>query len=215
MFLSIADFKPDSDNIRIFENVGGHTVDWEHHKPGYLSVVTNKGCCASITNWLLYLLKDDYEELGMVEIAMKDGSGHGFNYIKHNGKYYFVDLTHYRNDALELGAAPIESGNLEDYYHSDYLYGPIRMAEDPKDFADYFVGTIKSHSGDIAFFMIDTFPTAPPVGNYTDTTTHERLYPISCQASMTILFDSGDLIIDFIQAPTQYPEEWEPYNYRW
>lgn len=74
----ISGFAEADDNVRIREN----GVNWEHHKPGFHAVRTNEGCCASHANWLNYILRDDYDEVGFLAWSQTDGSGHIINYIR-------------------------------------------------------------------------------------------------------------------------------------
>ena len=59
----ISDFQEVSDVICLTENDG---VIWEHHKPGYNSVLSNEGCCSSCASWLSYMLEGRYEALGLL-----------------------------------------------------------------------------------------------------------------------------------------------------
>lgn len=128
----IGNFANGNDNQRIEEN----GVMWEHHKPGYHAVRTNEGCCATDSNWLNYILWDDYDELGFMAYSQSDGSGHVFNYIRQGEYYYFMDLTHYRTDFLDSSA--IETGIDSDYYNSDFIAGNIHKAVSPEAFAAYY-----------------------------------------------------------------------------
>ena len=104
----IGNFAASDDNIRIAEG----SIHWEHHKPGYDAVRTNTGCCATDSNWLRYILDGDYDEIGYMATSQRDGNGHIYNYIKLDGWYYFIDLTHYRTDWV---ATARETGDLKDY----------------------------------------------------------------------------------------------------
>ena len=126
----IGNFTPSDDNVRIYEN----GINWEHHKPGYHAVRTNTGCCATDSNWLHYLLEGDYEEVGFLATSQRDGSGHVYNYILHDGWYYFIDLTHYH--AQGFNTAP-ETGDTQDYYATDYILGNIHKAASFSLFAAY------------------------------------------------------------------------------
>ena len=144
----ISDFRAADDNVRIFEN----GVNWEHHKPGYYAVLTNEGCCATDSNWLNYILKDDYEEVGFMATSQPDGSGHIFNYIKQDGYYYFIDLTKYRaSDSFSA----VESGDLSDYFRFDPLLGNIHRAVSPEAFAAYHVEGISNPPGLIFLYTAE------------------------------------------------------------
>lgn len=127
----VGNFTSSDDNVRIFD--GG--INWEHHKPGYHAVRTNTGCCATDSNWLRYILDGDYEEVGYIATSQRDGSGHIFNYILHEGWYYIIDLTHYHASGPLVTA--LESGELNNYYTSDYILGNIHKVKDIQNYVDY------------------------------------------------------------------------------
>ncbi len=129
-FYQVGGFYSSDDNVRINEN----GVNWEHHKPGYDAVRTNTGCCATDSNWLNYILRGDYDEIGYIATSQRDGSGHIYNYLKQEGFYYFIDLTHYRTDWV---ATAVESGDLNDYYSSDFVLGNIHKTASVQAFVDY------------------------------------------------------------------------------
>ncbi|MBE6759770.1 MAG: hypothetical protein E7554_06740 [Ruminococcaceae bacterium] len=126
----IGNFFSSDDNIRIGEN----GMNWEHHKPGFDAVRTNNGCCATSANWLNYILRDDYDEVGFVATSQRDGNGHIFNYIRQDGWYYIIDMTHYRTDWI---ATAVESGDMDDYYNSDFIAGNIHKVRDIQDYVNY------------------------------------------------------------------------------
>lgn len=136
----ISGFTPSDDNIRLEEN----GIHWEHHKPGYYAVTTNTGCCATDSNWLNYILRDDYEEVGYIATSQRDGSGHIYNYIKHDGWYYFIDLTSYR--ACDSRTA-IENGEENSYYSTDFVLSNIHRASSPEIFANYVQDTFNDPPG--------------------------------------------------------------------
>ena len=126
----VGNFFASDDNIRMFEN----GVNWEHHKPGYDAVRTNNGCCATSANWLNYILEGDYDEVGYIATSQSDGSGHIFNYIRDGEWYYIIDMTHYRTDWI---ATAVETGDLNDYYNTDFIAGNIHRVKDIQDYVDY------------------------------------------------------------------------------
>ena len=141
----VSNFSSSDDNVRITEN----KINWEHHKPGYDAVRTNNGCCASDSNWLNYILAGDYEQVGFIAYSNQDGSGHIFNYIYHDGYYYFIDLTHYRTDFMDA-AAP-ETGYMPDYSASDIVAGNLHRAKEPEDYIRYCIN--KYNDPPARFFM--------------------------------------------------------------
>lgn len=190
----IGGFYGSDDNVRIFEN--GYS--WEHHKPGYDAVRTNHGCCASCTDWLNYILKDDYDELGFIGTSQLTG-GHVFNYIKQDGWYYFVDLTKWYAENWNCNA--VESGDLSDYAHSDSVYGNIHRAAS----LDAFVNYILDASGDPPG-IIDTYRAAD-VAAMTEVWTAggglQIVYPDNVE--ITVLYDdpTDTLTYTFAAAPTK------------
>lgn len=156
----VGNFSEGNDNVRIIEN----DIDWEHHKPGYHAVRTNTGCCASDTSWLNYILRDDYEEVGTIAYSNADGSGHIFNYIFHEGFYYFIDLTHYRTD-FQDGAA-VETGFMSSYYNSDFIAGAIHKTADPEAYIQYFLSV--ASNGPALFFLSPDDECPPATGIHGD-----------------------------------------------
>lgn len=126
----IGAFSASDDNIRSLEN----NINWEHHKPGFHAVRTNTGCCASSANWLNYILRDDYDEVGFIATSQRDGNGHIYNYIKEDGWYYIIDMTHYRTDWI---ATAVESGNIDDYHRSESISGNIHKVKDIQLYVNY------------------------------------------------------------------------------
>ncbi len=126
----VGGFCSSDDNIRIQEN----GINWEHHKPGFDAVRTNNGCCATSANWLNYILRGDYDEVGYIATSQRDGNGHIFNYIRQGEWYYIIDMTHYRTDWI--ATAP-ETGSMNDYYNSDFIAGNIHRVKDIQRYVDY------------------------------------------------------------------------------
>ena len=190
----IGGFYGSDDNVRIFEN--GYS--WEHHKPGYDAVRTNHGCCASCTDWLNYILKDDYDEMGFIGTCSLTG-GHVFNYIKQDGWYYFVDLTKWYAENWNCNA--VESGDLSDYAHSDRIYGNIHRAAS----LDAFVNYILDASGDPPG-IIDTYRAAD-VAAMTEVWTADGGIQLiyADNVEITVLYDdpTDTLTYTFAAAPTK------------
>lgn len=190
----IGGFYASDDNVRIMEN--GYF--WEHHKPGYDAVRTNHGCCATSTDWLNYILKDDYDELGFISTSGLSG-GHVFNYIKQDGWYYFVDLTGWRAEDGNYNA--VESGDLSDYAHSSAAYGNIHRAASLDAFVNYYLDASGDRPG-----IIYTYRAADVVA-LTEVWTAggglQIVYPDN--AGITVLYDdpTDTLTYTFAAAPTK------------
>lgn len=203
-YIQVADFKDANDNINIKEGM----IDWEHHKPGEMAIITNEGCCATISNLLNYLLEGDYDEVGFMSFSRSDGSGHVFNYIKENGKYYIVDLTHYRNDYMNTA---IENGSFEEYKSTDYISGNIHEVE---NFIDYTNFCISNFAKPPVLFSTYVAENVLPIESVRDCDNIYITYPESYKDKVNIVYDKKDdnVSYDFATPPKMYPKEWEPYN---
>lgn len=129
-----SDTREDKLNVRVEDPVLGY--DWEKHCPGYYAVSLNRGNCSTGTNWLIYLLNDDYEEWGTFNLSFYNGSGHVINYFFYEGYYYFIDMTHYRND---FPHSAVEDGDNSSYIKSDVVLGNIHKAISPEAYVKYFL----------------------------------------------------------------------------
>jgi hypothetical protein len=190
----ISNFSSADDNKRISEG----EINWEHHKPGYDAVRTNEGCCATNSNWLNYILKEDYQEIGFVAFSQSDGSGHIFNYIKDNGYYYFIDLTHYRLD-FQDGTSP-ETGNLNDYISSDRIAGNLHKAERIEDYISYY----RSMSNDPAeMFFIYTADDCLPIDGVRKDGKIYITYPNNVEVNVVFDIHDDNLLNQFVAPPKE------------
>ena len=82
--------------------------------------------------------------MGFIATSQRDGSGHIYNYIKHDGWYYFMDLTHYRTDWI---ATAVESGDINDYYATDFILGNIHKAKTVEAYVNYVQSTFGDPPG--------------------------------------------------------------------
>ena len=189
----IGNFSASDDNIRITEG----SIHWEHHKPGYDAVRTNTGCCATDSNWLRYILDGDYDEIGYMATSQRDGSGHIYNYIKLDGWYYFIDLTHYRTDWVDT--AP-ETGNLEDYQRSDRVLGNIHKVRDVMDYVNYVQDAFSDPPGLMFFYTAENCLALDGVGSSSGITiTYETVHGVDVQV---VFDDPGDrLYYTFTSSP--------------
>ena len=153
----ISKFKGIYDNIKISEQ----GIEWEHHKPGYDSVRTNEGCCASDAAWLTYILKNDYDEIGTCGFGQHDGNGHIINYIKHDGWYYFIDMMQYRLDSLPTSGT--ETGQIKDYLKAyEAAGGNFHRSKHIENYVDYLKKSLK-HTP--CFFITCKKDYCPPIGS--------------------------------------------------
>lgn len=120
-------------DVRIIEENG---VEWEHHKPGYEAVRTNRGCCASDSSWLTYILEGCYSEMGLFAISRIWGNGHIINYIKQDGWYYFIDMM--TNEKQYVKSVSVETGKIADFRKTKYITGILTKAKSLEAFANFF-----------------------------------------------------------------------------
>ena len=191
----VGNFTGSDDNVRLSE--GG--IHWEHHKPGYHAVRTNTGCCATDSNWLRYILDGDYDEVGYIATSQRDGSGHIYNYIFSDGWYYIIDLTHYHATG-PLVTAP-ESGDRNDYRHSDYILGNIHKVRDIQNYVDY----VQREFGDPPALMFQyTAENCLAV----DSNNHQVIYEDTGMDFVKLIFDNPSDNMEFIWscAPQKLPD---------
>ena len=206
-YIQVADFRSAHDNIRIDED----GISWEHHKPGEMAIITNEGCCATISNLMNFLLEGDYGEVGFIAYLQSDGSGHVFNYIKYNNLYYFIDLTHYRNDFM---CTAVEDGTLASYYDSDFIAGNVHETVKIEDYVKYYRDNSNDPSELWSLYMAKN---CLPIGSVNDGILLEMVYPESSKERVKIVYDdpNDNIQYSFKKGPTKYPAVWEPYNTEW
>ena len=206
-YIQVADFRSAHDNIRIDED----GISWEHHKPGEMAIITNEGCCATISNLMNFLLEGDYGEVGFIAYLQSDGSGHVFNYIKYNNLYYFIDLTHYRNDFM---CTAVEDGTLASYYDSDFIAGNVHETVKIEDYVKYYRDNSNDPSELWSLYMAKN---CLPIGSVNDGILLEMVYPESSKGRVKIVYDdpNDNIQYSFKKGPTKYPVVWEPYNTEW
>ncbi|MBQ4051941.1 MAG: hypothetical protein IJD13_09950, partial [Oscillospiraceae bacterium] len=195
----ISGFFASDDNIRIQER----GINWEHHKPGYYAVLSNNGCCATDSNWLNYILKGDYEEVGFMAYSHTDGSGHIFNYIKSGGWYYFIDLTAHR--AADSNCA-FETGSMTDYYNSNSILGNIHKAKTPEAYVNYLRGSFGSNAPGL--FFLYRAGDCLAVDGIRDGTKTEIVYGLPSDVSVRVVYDnpSDKLTYRFTTPPSNLPD---------
>lgn len=196
----IGDFRSADDNIRIEEN----GINWEYHTPGRLAVENNRGCCATDSAWLRYILDGNYDELGYISTSQRDGSGHIYNYIRDGEWYYIIDLTHYRNDA-DIGLTTVvEDGDIDSYMRSDRVLGNIHRTKDLRCFVSYVQDAFSDPPG--LMFRL-TCEDVPPIDGVSSGSGIAITYPQSYEPYITCLFDDPNdtLTHTYATDPTQDP----------
>lgn len=194
------------DNIEIKENNGRI---WEHHKPAYKTIEDNFGCCCSVASWLAYFLKYRYEEVGLLTYMNLNGKGHVFNYIKHNKKYYFIDLYCFTDKTLS--SSTIESGNFLDFTHGKFLTGMLIETNSIEDFADYFSRYMILKSKDFLFLKHNEINCCPVNLEFNDDSLLVNL-PLNFDISVVNnKRKSNNIFFNRIVGPTANPT-WEDTN---
>ena len=153
----LCNFEETEDNKIIHHN----TLEWEFHKPGYYSVLTNRGCCASDTSWLLYILNGKYEQIGVLAFIRESGSGHSLNYIKPEGWFYFVDLL--SHVAKHRKYSTPETGCLADFAKSRYNTGIFIKSKSISDFVNYYNRFCNYNGIEHLFYSFSGVETCVPV----------------------------------------------------
>lgn len=133
-------FKSCEDNISVVND----RIRWAIHTTGLNAVLHNSGCCATVANWLLYMLKDKYDEMGIISILSETGIGHAVNYFRHQEKLYVVDTNAYMYENREY--VQPETGLLQDYRKNKILTAAMFQVNSLEDFTQFFstfVGRVK------------------------------------------------------------------------
>ncbi len=138
----IGDFASDTNddkmNVKVYNPVSGYS--WEKHCPGYYAVL-NRANCSTAANWLIYLLSVNYEDWGTLHYQRANGGGHVINYFISDGYYYFIDMTHYRNDFSLSARSADEDGKYSTYRKTDFISANIHKAESPEAYVKYSLDT--------------------------------------------------------------------------
>lgn len=137
---------------------------WEYHKPGYYSVLSNKGCCSACATWLKYILDGKYEEIGNIWIGSSDGTGHVINYIKDKNKYYFIDL--YAMTKRFSKFVPHESGNKLDLRKNKLVTGIFIETDTVENFIRYFLTFSRMKKKEYVFIRDENDPCFAVACNY-------------------------------------------------
>jgi hypothetical protein len=135
-------------------------LNWEHHKPGYYSVITNNGCCSSIAAWLNYLIGDRYPARGYMGFSRPDGLGHIFNYFFVNNYYYIIDIS-----AMVYNRAYNccrETGDKEDFLKTGHFNGCCLRANNISDFINFYLRMLKYKNVEFLFYKLPPLECIPP-----------------------------------------------------
>jgi len=116
-YLRAAYFRPRKGDIRIREE---HLL-WHHNRTGPETISMNRGNCGGVSSLMAYLLGGKFEAVGFVALADQQG-GHVFNYVYHDGNYYFIDLLNYlyASRSIDHRATMIYKSESLQHYASYY-----------------------------------------------------------------------------------------------
>lgn len=142
------------------EKIGN--IFWIHHKPGYISVRTNTGCCTDLASWLDYLIQDIYPYRGYLWFFRPDSSNHVLNYIFYKGFYYIVDVTAMLREKSKQ-CCP-ENGRRVDYINSLYPTGVCFKCKELYAFVKYHDRIQKFHRHAFLYTDVSSHSTIPPIG---------------------------------------------------
>ncbi len=198
----IGDFRSADDNVYISEN----GIRWEYHTPGRNAVINNRGCCATDSAWLRYLLDGDYDEIGYISTSQRDGSGHVYNYIRDGEWYYTIDLTHYRNDWI---ATAEENGDLDTYSQSDIVLGNIHRTKDLANFVNFVQDAFQAVSVEPPGLMFQlTCEDVTPLDGIRSQDGVTIVRPESYEPYVTCIFDddTDNLTYAYVPDPTNAPK---------
>lgn len=174
-------------NVREKDSYNGYR--WEKHTPGYYAVKLNQGNCATDTNWLIYLLEDDYDEWGTLHYQSADGSGHVINYFFYDGYYYFIDMTHYRNDSFIDARSAVENGAYIAYRNTDFISANIHKAISPEAYVNY---CLRNFYNPCSFFYMIKGHEVPDITSDKSRTPVHMVFDSKVEKDITILYLDDD-----------------------
>ena len=141
--LQLNRFQSRDDNRAVYyEN-----VLWSFHTDGKTAAEKNMGCCASVANWMIYMLNGLYDEIGVLSIISNTGTGHAVNYIRNASNWYILDANAFLDEHKEY-ICP-ETGHLSDFRKSKILTGVFFQVNSLESFANFFstyVGRVKKRT---------------------------------------------------------------------
>ena len=194
----ISRFHEDNDTVLTEEN--GKL--WEHHKPGYYSVLSNHGCCSSDAAWLNYFLSDKYEGIGYFSFFRPNGTGHVFNYIKYRDWYYLYDLCPLTDKNIDI-ALP-ETGNRSDFLKTKYITGALLKCKSLESFANFFRRLQLRGGYDHLFFKHDSLEMVPIASEINDSYI-TFFYPQSTHITPLLDTTASTIKVQFVSPPSQIP----------
>ena len=198
-FYRICAFQESQDVIYLTENNG---KIWEHHKPGYYSVMTNQGCCSSSASWLAYILEGNYERMGLLSYIRPNKSGHCINYIYHQGWYYFIDMSLQIDKYRSLIAK--ETGKIIDYLNSKPFANIFLKTRNMEAYVDYISKYQRIQNRTFLFSACEC-SFAPPISLSMEDDRLHVLYPATYNIQILNDVQGKGYTYEFVSPPKKYP----------
>ena len=131
-FLQVNRFQSIDDNVGLYDG----PVVWSIHKHGRTADINNCGCCASVANWLVFMISHLYDEVGILSVVSNKGGGHAVNCIRHGGSWFVFDA----NAILECNREYVsaETGSISDFRKSRIVTGGLLKVDSLNAFTDFF-----------------------------------------------------------------------------
>jgi hypothetical protein len=163
--------------------VNSGDFEWHYNRPVEVVLKDNKGNCGGCANLVNYLLEGDYDEVGYINYSRGSRlSGHVFNYIKQNNKYYIFDLIQYANwNFKRYDYQIVEVSDLKEY-------GPICKA---------------SYRNDIKLIVSYTAGTQIPIGN--NSAGIMMYFPTGSKINTIYDTPNEDITVKYYEAPVAVP----------
>ncbi len=111
-------------------------INWAFHTSGREAFERNGGCCASVANWMYYVLSNCYNEVGILTALANSGRGHAFNYVRYQGKLFIIDPNAYIMEHKEF-VRP-ETGLLSDFRKNTIITAALFQVDSFEDFCNFF-----------------------------------------------------------------------------
>ena len=114
-----------------------------------------------------------------------DGSGHVINYFFFDGYYYFIDMTHYRNDFRN---SAVENGDYRAYRNTDVLLGNIHKTVSPEAYVKYYLQ--EANNPPSLFYTVKGHEVADLTSDFSRAKVHMVL-DASIKKDMTVVYLDG------------------------
>lgn len=153
-------------------------IIWETHVHGKEALAKNSGSCSSLSGALYYLLKGKFEHMGILCTIANSGVGHTFNFIRHNGFYYFIDPYVQMNAYAKF--VPIETGLKKDFARTKFITGVCIKTNSIERFISYFERFHVFREKEFIYFLYFSAQ-CPPVSISVSNETASLVFPRSVE----------------------------------